>query len=63
MRRSLAAVPHFIGGEAMIVILKQETPNEKRDQLVDWLKKQGFGVDVSEGEPVRRFEQLAHDLV
>ncbi|MBQ9648081.1 MAG: prephenate dehydrogenase/arogenate dehydrogenase family protein, partial [Oscillospiraceae bacterium] len=34
----------------MIVILKQETPNEKRDQLVDWLKKQGFGVDVSEGE-------------
>ena len=34
----------------MIVILKQGTAGEKRDQLVDWLRKHGLGVDVSEGE-------------
>ncbi len=34
----------------MIVILKQGTAPEKRDQLVEWLRKQGVGVDVSEGE-------------
>ncbi len=34
----------------MIVILRQGTKPEKRDQLVEWLKKQGLGVDVSEGE-------------
>ncbi len=34
----------------MIVILKQGASPEKRDQLVDWIKKQGVGVDVSVGE-------------
>ncbi|MGI5873843.1 MAG: 3-deoxy-7-phosphoheptulonate synthase [Bacillota bacterium] len=34
----------------MIVILKNGVQREKRDQLVDWLKEQGLGIHVSEGE-------------
>ncbi|MGM9661819.1 MAG: 3-deoxy-7-phosphoheptulonate synthase [Oscillospiraceae bacterium] len=34
----------------MIVILKQGVQPEKRDQLIDWLKNQGLGVHISEGE-------------
>lgn len=34
----------------MIVILKQGTGDEKRDQLIGWIEKQGVRVDVSEGE-------------
>jgi len=34
----------------MIVILKQGVKPEKREQLIDWLKSQGLGIHVSEGE-------------
>ena len=34
----------------MIVILKHNTREEKRNQLIDWLKKQGVDVHVSQGE-------------
>ncbi|MGM9619494.1 MAG: 3-deoxy-7-phosphoheptulonate synthase [Oscillospiraceae bacterium] len=34
----------------MIVILKQGVQKEKREQLIDWLKGQGLGVHISEGE-------------
>ncbi len=34
----------------MIVILKHNTKEEKRRQLIDWLKKQGVDVHISEGE-------------
>jgi 3-deoxy-7-phosphoheptulonate synthase len=34
----------------MIVILKASTTDEKRDQLIDWLKSQSLGVHVSKGE-------------
>ncbi len=34
----------------MIVILKQGAAPEKQRQLVEWIKKQGLGVDISEGE-------------
>ncbi len=33
----------------MIVVLKPGTDPEKRDRLIDWLKKQGLGIHVSEG--------------
>ena len=34
----------------MIVILKHNVTDEKRDQLINWFKSQGLGVDVSKGE-------------
>lgn len=34
----------------MIVILKHDCTDEKRDQLISWFKSQGLGVDVSKGE-------------
>ena len=34
----------------MIVILKHNDTDEKRDQLINWFKSQGLGVDVSKGE-------------
>ena len=34
----------------MIVILKHDVTEEKRDQLIKWFNSQGLGVDVSEGE-------------
>ena len=34
----------------MIIVLKQGTTVEKRDQLIDWIKGQGCGVHLSEGE-------------
>ncbi len=34
----------------MIVILKHDVTDEKRDQLINWFKSQGLGVDVSKGE-------------
>ena len=34
----------------MIVILKQGTQKEKKEQLISWLKKQGVDVHVSDGE-------------
>ena len=34
----------------MIVILKHGTKQEKREQLIGWLKKQGVQVHISEGE-------------
>ena len=34
----------------MIVILKQNTAKEKREQLIDWLRSQGLGIHVSEGQ-------------
>ena len=34
----------------MIVILKHGVTDEKRDQLINWFKTQGLGVDVSKGE-------------
>ena len=34
----------------MIVVLKNGVGQEKRDQLIDWLKNQGLGVHISEGE-------------
>ena len=33
----------------MIVILKYNTPEEKRRQLIDWLQSQQLGVHVSVG--------------
>lgn len=34
----------------MIVILKNDVQREKRDQLIEWLKEQGLGIHISEGE-------------
>ena len=34
----------------MIVILKQGVQQDKRDQLIDWLRGQGLGIHISEGE-------------
>ena len=34
----------------MIVVLKHNVQNEKRDQLVEWLKQQGLTVHISEGD-------------
>lgn len=34
----------------MIVVLKPNVQKEKQDQLVDWLKNQGLGVHISNGE-------------
>lgn len=34
----------------MIVVLKPNVQKEKQDQLVDWLKGQGLGVHISNGE-------------
>ena len=34
----------------MIVVLKRDTADEKRDKLVEWLKEMGLGVHVSQGE-------------
>ena len=34
----------------MVVILKHGVAQEKKEQLVDWLKGQGVGVHVSDGE-------------
>lgn len=34
----------------MIVILKHNTPKEKRNQLISWLKNQGVDVHISQGE-------------
>lgn len=34
----------------MIVVLKENADKEQRDRLVDWLKDQGMGIHVSEGE-------------
>lgn len=34
----------------MIVVLKRNTTEEKRDRLVEWLKESGLGVHVSVGE-------------
>ena len=34
----------------MIIILKQDASAEKRTQLVEWLRKQGLRVDISQGE-------------
>ncbi len=34
----------------MIVILKHDVTEDKRDQLIKWFNSQGLGVDVSEGE-------------
>lgn len=34
----------------MIVILKHDVTDEKRDQLIRWFNSQGLGVDVSKGE-------------
>ena len=34
----------------MIVILRHNVTDEKRDQLINWFKSQGLGVDVSKGE-------------
>ena len=34
----------------MVVVLKQGVTTEKKEQLVDWLKGQGIGVHVSDGE-------------
>lgn len=34
----------------MIIILKREVTDEKRDQLINWFESQGLGVDVSKGE-------------
>ena len=34
----------------MIVVLEENADKEQRDRLVDWLKDQGMGIHVSEGE-------------
>ncbi len=34
----------------MIVVLKENADKEQRDRLVEWLKDQGMGIHVSEGE-------------
>ena len=34
----------------MIVVLKHGVGQDKRDQLITWLKNQGLGVHISEGE-------------
>ena len=34
----------------MIIILKHNTQEEKRTQLIDWLEKQGLTVHISEGK-------------
>ena len=34
----------------MIVVLKHNTPEDKRDQLIDWIKKQGLDVHMSIGK-------------
>ena len=34
----------------MVVVLKQSTTKEKREQLIEWLKKQGLQIHISEGE-------------
>ena len=34
----------------MIVVLKANTPKEKRDQLIDWFKSMGLGVHISDGD-------------
>ena len=34
----------------MIVVLKRGVGQDKRDQLISWLKNQGLGVHISEGE-------------
>ena len=34
----------------MIVVLKHGAEQDKREQLINWLKNQGLGVHISEGE-------------
>ena len=34
----------------MIVVLKHGADKEKQDQLIDWLKGQGLGIHISEGQ-------------
>ena len=34
----------------MIVVLKHGAEADKREQLINWLKNQGLGVHISEGE-------------
>ena len=34
----------------MIVVLKNGVKEEKRNQLIEWLKGQGLGIHVSQGE-------------
>ena len=34
----------------MIVVLKRGAEQDKREQLINWLKNQGLGVHISEGE-------------
>ena len=34
----------------MIVVLKRGVEEKKREQLIGWLKNQGLGVHISEGE-------------
>ena len=34
----------------MVVALKRNVSEEKRAQLIDWLKGMGIGVHISEGE-------------
>ena len=34
----------------MIIVLKHNTPEDKRDQLIDWVKKQGLDVHMSIGQ-------------
>ena len=34
----------------MIVVLKRGAEQDKREQLNNWLKNQGLGVHISEGE-------------
>ena len=34
----------------MIVVLKRGAEQDKREQLINWLKNQGLGVLISEGE-------------
>lgn len=51
-------VPHFSlqkkvkkpEEEKMIVVLKRGVEEKKREQLIGWLKNQGLGVHISEGE-------------
>ena len=34
----------------MIVVLKNGVKEEKRAQLIEWLKDQGLGIHISQGE-------------
>ena len=45
----------------MIVILKHNVPQEKKEQLIAWLRKMGLTIHVSDGEGTGKGQICFHD--